>query len=433
MAPTTSSLRNIMVFVILVILAVAVFRLVGTRGQQQKLSSTPVPLATSAVSASAPTRTPYTPEYVVATGYPITPPPPTTPTPTPTFEPLTGQSIGGYVFSEARLVPGTLGSYIELVEWLPDEPDNILVVRNKKSLEVINVVTGETRRYSDGKTRVYHPVWLPARRAVAYLTVDKDDYTKQYLWINDGTQSELVFTTAWVPPLAVTPDGSGVILFDKNWQLIQVGALDAQNVKLATNTQAYTPPGYNHGELYQVAQSPDRRKALYFNDDWVLLADFTTGSLTPIDLAALRTDDMPPVERILFAVWDSTSTKIALNLASGSLGSSSNLFILEPYSNNKFRFIEDNIFHVGDISWSSDSTHIMLYTDKGEHQSGYSLSALYLLNINSKDVRPVAVFPKDALINTSGKRISWGNNHYIAIIFADKPEHPGMYVVEINQ
>lgn len=182
------------------------------------------------------------------------------------------QAANGYTFSEARLVPDTLGVRLELIDWHPDDPHQVLIVRDEKSLEAIDINTGERHLYSDGTTRVRHPVWLPARQAVAYLTFDENDYNIQYVWISDGEKTELVFTTSWVSPLAVTLDGNGLILFDANWRLTQVGALDSQLVKLTTDTQKYVPLGYNQGGTYQVAQSPDRQKALYFNGSyWLIL------------------------------------------------------------------------------------------------------------------------------------------------------------------
>jgi hypothetical protein len=438
-----NTIRNMAVLITLVILTAAVFGLVSRQRESQSITqmtasptveslSTPSP---SPVVISEATATLYEYGVTIGKGGFITAEPLPILTPTATFEPLTGQAIGGYVFSTARPVPNTVGHSITFFDWLPDKPDKLLIIRDTTFLEVIDTNTGETKLYNDGKTAVKNPVWLPSRQAVAYLTIDKQDYTKQYLWISEGNQGESIsslsspaFTTSWISPLATTSDGNGVILFDANWRLTQVGTLNTQSVKLATDTQSYRPTAYSQDDIYQIVPSPDKIKAIYFNQNWLLLADFVQGTLTPINLEALKTESMPPTLGVQHAVWSLDGNKLALTTRIGGIREGNSLFILDLQS-GQLSLIKEEFEFITGFDWAPDNQHLIISVPVGLRDEGYSVNALFIVDIISGDIRPIAAIPPDAI----GSTPNWSpNGKHIAVLYADKPRNPGLYIIDVQ-
>lgn len=157
------------------------------------------------------------------------------------------------------------------------------------------------------------------------------------------------------------------------------------------------------------------------------------GSLTPIDLVALSTKDMPRIETVIFAMWDATSTKIAFNLSTDQFGSGNetNLFILEPQAKT-LQYIEDNVGWVGDLAWDPDGTNVMTYSSPGGNEDGYSISILYLIDTISEQTQIIDVLPDKATI-AGIQRLLWSpDGNYIAVTLADKPGNSGLYVIEVG-
>lgn len=402
-------------------------------------TQTPSVLATSTASPSPTAPPTATPTIYISIGEtkPITLPTPIvlpTATPTPTFEPLQGQAIGGYVFSTARAVPNVPNAHYELIEWLPDEPNKLLVTVRNMSVKVIDINTGETQTYSGDIDWVADPIWVPNQQAVAYMVDFETNLEADYLYIaktnSDLDKLKPSFTTTVRSPLVTTPDGRNVILFDENWQLTQVSLTDTEAFQLSINTKIYKPPTYGHGDLYRVIQSPDRSKAFYYNDDNLLLVDFITSNLTEIDIESLKDEGMPPIKPIKDALWSPDGTKLALHSITSRYSA---YWVIYNITTHSLSYLGDEVSTISYSTWAPDSRHFLSFTIANLLEGRYGLGTLLLFDTITKQSYGVAALPEVA-IQRAIKLIKWSpDGKHIAVVFGETPETPALYVIDVQK
>jgi WD40 repeat protein len=433
--------------------------------EAEKVTKTPIPPTPTATAGNEATASPEivtesaTPEPPITTATPvvtntpiaatgqsiiIVPQPPSSPTlilyptsipsptPTPTFEPFSDKPIGGYIFSPPELI--LTHNYIEIVDWLPDSNEK-LVIRNfeddKFLVETLDIKTGQRQRLVEtNRYIVGNPVILSANQQIAYLA--QDGIGAINLHFNDlNTRETSTSALSGIsPPIVPNRAETGILVFDTQMSRL----LDTnQKARKTQNVLERTPlPIVEDGPFahYRATWADKTDWIAYYNPEKFILINPQTGETRGVDLGK-GPGDLGQLW-VTYATWSPDGQKLALIVTAGTMFPPLNftqLAIFNP-STNEVQLIEDNFVYVSDITWAPNSKQVLIKPNIGTYE-GYSVHALFLVDILSNDITPVPVMPKNAL-GGAYNGLAWSpDGTEIVVRYAENPGEVGWYRVSV--
>ncbi len=386
------------------------------------------------VSFQSPIETPTLPPYPP----PITPAPspPTIPVPPCTFvgrpalaEP--GPSLEAYQFSEPKIVlthPAAIG----IAGWLPDG-QRLLITRdvpgaNRQSIDVVDVQTGELSTYAEREGSSGKPIWLPALKAVAYLTLVAEKGEEQpiryrpELWISYGNPQQVERLTSDVRgALAVEPDGKRLWYFLRSepdhLQIYDVETRSVQAAPLDLAPLRYLKPGLewamrDRSPEFKMVWRPDGSQVVLYSQFWTFLLDPKTNQVCELDLGDYIAERMDIPPWALEAQWSPDGRYVAF-ITTDSLQAPfrrTELSILDMETGEHRTLspgpdIEPGRHYVTDMAWAPDSRHLAVLGVVRIDEVGVEHQGLYLIDIAVGEFQ--RVFPDREFGGAWGEALAW--------------------------
>lgn len=381
-----------------------------------------------------PTLPPYPPPATpTLPGPPAVPVPPCTfvgrPTPT---EP--GFPLEAYQFSEPKIVlthPAAIG----IAGWLPDG-QQLLITRdvpgtNRNTIDVMDTHTGELRTYAEREGSSGKPVWLPALKAIAYLTLVAEKGEEQpiryhpELWISYGNPQQAERLTSDVRrALAVDPDGKRLWYFSRSEpdrpQILDVETRRIQAAPLDLAPLRYLKPGLewamqDRSPEFKMAWRLDGSQVVFYSQFWTFLVDVKTGQVCELHLGEYNPEamDIPPWP--LDAQWSPDGRYVAFITTDGlSLPlRRTELTILDMETGERRALspgpdIEPGRHYVTDMAWAPNG-QVLAILATVEYRDGATWEGLFLVEDatgQSKRLVPHIVFPA----GDTGWNLAWSPN-----------------------
>ncbi|MEM4203427.1 MAG: hypothetical protein QXS54_05085 [Candidatus Methanomethylicaceae archaeon] len=385
-------------------------------------------------SFQSPIETPTLPPYPP----PITPAPspPTIPAPPCTFaarpapaEP--GPPLEAYQFSEPKIVlthPAAIG----IAGWLPDG-QRLLITRdvpgaNRQSIDVLDVQTGELSTYAEREGSSGKPVWLPALKAIAYLTLVAEEGEEQptryrpELWISYGSPQRVERLTSDVRgDLAVEPGGKRLWYFLRSepdhLQIYDVETRSVQAAPLDLAPLRYLKPGLEwamreRSPRFQMAWRPDGSQAVFYSQFWTFLLDIKSNQWCELAVGDYNPKAMEIPPWPLEAQWSPDGRYVAF-ITTDSLQMPlrrTELTILDVSTGERRTIspapdIEPGRHYVTDIAWAPDSHHLAVLGVVRMDEVGVEYQGLYLIDTAVGEFQ--RVFPDREFGGAWGEALAW--------------------------
>ena len=383
----------------------------------------------------SPLETPTLPPY----------PPPATPTVVPMPVPpclFAGQPVPAepgppfeaYRFSEPRVVL-THPSAIGIAGWLPDG-QQLLITRdipdtNRSSIDLFNVRTGELNTYAERDGSSGKPVWLPALRAVAYITLVAEKGQEPSivyhpeLWISYGNPQQVERLTSDIRgALAVEPGGKRLWYFSRSEpdrpQVFDGESRVIQTVPWNVAAWKYPKPELEWAIRYRSPQftmvwHPDGTRVVLYSQFWTFLLDVKTTQVCELTLGEYNPEamDIPPWP--LEAQWSPDGRYLAF-ITTGDLDlpfGRTELTILDMETGERRMLspgpdIEPGRHYVTDMAWAPNSQMLSVLATV-EYRDGTTREGLYLVEATTgqnKHLLPHMVFPA----GNFGWNLAWSLN-----------------------
>ncbi len=366
---------------------------------------------------------------VIVTIFP-TPTPAPSPTPTPTFEPLSDKPIMGFVFKPPREIPNTrnsAGSW-EIVEWLPDKSEEVLV-KGPLSLEVVDVVSGTIKTYATVKEpgNISHPKWLYENHSVAYLSRDFEANETNLFLGNQEGKPELLLSNVEAPLIPVD-NGRRVAVYSKNDEVMVDVSPNTRGSTVASPILNSLPRSERGGfdAIPYIAVQPNGDWIAHYNIEGLKLVNSKTGEEKPIELGG--TESLWAMN----AKWSPDGGRLALIVTEGGFPSPfSDLYILD-WPAGTLHKIQDTFTYVTDIAWAPDSQHLVLGAVIGKDEYGVNITALYIVNIsNPSEILPVPIPINGLGINYRGG-LAWSPDGKTILVQYFDGQHVALYQIEVT-
>lgn len=289
-----------------------------------------------------------------------------------------------FVFSEPKVILSDKPA-IEIIEWLPDNQHLLLHIRNqpKQSIEVLDILTGQTEVYADNLQNASQIHWVAAENAVVYIDAKTQEFSgvDQYgVWLSRGKGE---------PPQ--------LLLEDTNQLQTEAGAeqLPPEVAKVLNvydfpfNPEQWRYEKYPENpyilqswmdKKFSSSVSPDGSKAVFYGVPWLYLVDLKTTQPCEIYLGKnIRATKVAwsPDSRLLAMLTTQTeypqelwpfSHLVFLNLETGE--------VYQP---------DLDILNVWEMAWASNSRYFIAMGETNTSEDSYLKQQLSLVDILRKD------------------------------------------------
>jgi len=326
---------------------------------------------------------------------------------------VSGLSLDDYTFSEPKVVL-TNTSGIDIAGWLPDGERLLITSRDpevfREQIEILDIRSGDLKVYGERVGSSGKPVWLPAAKAVAYITAT-DQQRELRVSQGDPKRIELVGQDVNGLSLAVSPDGQRLIYFaaptggqpllwDSTGRTTQAMPFDLNRWK------SFERPANKRN--FQSVWSPDGSQIAFYTYPALFLVDGRTNQGCEVNLG-IKSEEQGPTW-VFEAKWSPDGHYLAMITTAtsypGQLLSFTELAILDIFTGRQLR-PKLAMSHVWDIIWAPDSKHIMAL-GQVETIQGYPIQRLFLVDVLSGDSLPV--LPEHILGGGSsnpGMQLAW--------------------------
>ncbi|WP_423226207.1 hypothetical protein [Candidatus Amarolinea aalborgensis] len=404
-----------------------------------------------------PTQPPYPPPAT-----PTSAGPPTTPVLPCTFvgQPAPVEAaypLEAYQFSEPKIALTHLAA-IGIVGWLPDGRQ-LLITRdvagtNRQSIDVFDVQTGELSIYAEREGSNRKPVWLPALKALAYLSLVAEKGEEQpiryrpELWISNGTPQQVErLTSDVVGGLAVEPDGKRLWYFlhsePDRLQSYDVETRSVQATSLDLAPLRYLKPGLEwamreRSSRFQMAWRPDGSQVVFYSQFWTFLLDINSNQWCELDVGdynpeAMEIPPWPPQAQwspdghyVAFITTDSMQMPfrrtelVILDIETGKRRS------LSPGPD-----IEPGRHYVTDIAWSLDSRHLVVLGVVRMTEAGSQKEGLFIANADTGEFR--RILPEHEFGGDSeSMQLAWDSTGSLLAVNCPTPEEGRLCIISVN-
>jgi hypothetical protein len=328
-------------------------------------------------------------------------------------------------------------NFIEIVDWVPGSNDELLIrnfADDKFLVEILNVNTGQHQRLVETpNTIVGDPVILPGRQQIAYLAYDEANMIN--LYVNDlqdlGQGETTLLLNDVRPPIVPAKARENGLVFDGQMSKL----LNTHENAGATRFTLPTPLPFEEGgpfARYQTARNDVTDWVDIHNGEKFLLLNRETGEVRDVDLGN-GPGDWGPLGAV-YAAWSPDKQKVAIIAAPDALYPPlpfTQLLILSV-NTNEIELIEDDFTFIADLAWAPDSRQILIKR-KVDTYEGYTVHALFLVDILSNDVTLVPVLPENAL-GGSFNGLAWSPDGTIVIVrYAEEPGKVGWYRIAVTK
>ncbi|MBO9394957.1 hypothetical protein [Caldilinea sp.] len=311
-----------------------------------------------------------------------------------------GPPLEAYRFSEPRVVLTHTGA-IGIASWLPNG-QHLLITRdipgtNRQFIETFNVRTGELNTYAEREGGSGKPVWLPALKAVAYITLMAEKDQEQpliyhpELWLSYGDPQQVERLTSDISgALAVEPGGKRLWYFSRSEpdrpQVFDGESRVIQTVPWNVAAWKYPKPELEWAIRYRspqfiMAWHPDGTQAVLYSQFWTFLLDVQTNQVCELTLGEYtEAMEIPPWP--LEAQWSPDGRYLAF-ITTGHLDlpfERTELTILDMATGERRTLspgpdIEPGRHYVTDLAWAPDSRYlavlgIVRMTEMGSEKAG---------------------------------------------------------------
>jgi WD40 repeat protein len=325
-----------------------------------------------------------------------------------------GPPFEAYRFSEPRVVL-THPSAIGIAGWLPDG-QQLLITRdipdtNRNSIDLFNVRTGELNTYAERDGSSGKPVWLPALRAVAYITLVAEKGQEPpivyhpELWISYGNPQQVERLTSDIRgALAVEPGGKRLWYFSRS-EPDRPQVFDGESRVIQTapwNVAAWKYPKpdlewamRDRSPQFTMVWHPDGTRVVLYSQFWTFLLDVKTTQVCELTLGEYNPEamDIPPWP--LEAQWSPDGRYLAF-ITTDSLNlplRRTELAILDMETGERRTLspgpdIEPGQHYVYDIAWVANSQQLIALAQT-ETSWGRPIQKLYLIDARTGDSQQI--------------------------------------------
>lgn len=362
-----------------------------------------------------PTQPPYLPPAT-----PTPPAPPATPTvaPTPiprcTFaarsapaEPAT--PLETYHFSDPQVVLTHTGA-VGIASWLPDS-QHLFITQdipntNRNSIDIFNVRTGELITYAERVGNGGKPIWLPALRAMAYVTLVEEEHHEQRisyrpeLWVSYGNsqQVERLALDALGLSLVAEPDGKHLWYFSRSDlnrpQQLNVETRTIQPAPLDLTSLRYLKPGLkwamrDRSPTFRMVWQPDGSQIALYSQFWTFLLDTQTNQVCEFDLGEYISEAMDIPPWALETQWSPNGRYLAF-ITTGTLSAPfrrTELTILDMETGERRTLspgldIAPGRHYVTDMAWAPDSRYLAVLGTVRITETGSEKEGIFIVDVD---------------------------------------------------
>jgi len=333
-----------------------------------------------------------------------------------------------YTFSEPQVVypPHSSDSDVEIVEWLPDN-QQVLIVQNIKgvpqqTIELFNSETGERKVYATREQTEQPPSWNQESEAVIYpvkhILAFKNnipEITRQ-VWVSYGSPDTAQMLADNLPQFAVAvKQGSGQTAYFSNKQISRKNEVMQSMASAPFDLEQWNYRNMKSGIfplMYDMTWRPGSSQVfLYtFADEdpgYTFLLDVDSGEICELNLDGWA----------FFAKWSSNGRYLAIVRGQETSFpiSSTDLTILDSATGSLYTMevVPQELIgrhFVGDLAWSPDNHHLLALGSNVSFPhcapDCYDDTRLYLVEFLSGQVD--SILPdRQFIANTSGTNLAW--------------------------
>jgi hypothetical protein len=293
-------------------------------------------------------------------------------------QPEQPSALDKFVFSEPKVI-FSQEAPIEIIEWLPDNQNLLVHIRNqtKQSIETLDTTTGQTEVYADNLQSANQVHWISTENAVAYT----EDKTPQFsgvdqfgLWLSRGKGE--------APQLLLEAEYDELLRSSGNAGKLSPEIARAFNMydfpfdpELWRYNKYPQDPYYlqSWSEIkFASSVSPDGSKAVFYRVPWLYLVDLKTNQPCEVDLGQTYNSEQGPL-RVFNAKWSPDGKLLAMQTAVGYRGQnmySNKLVILNTITGEIYR-PEIKWSYILDIEWFPDSRYLVVMGQSTETEQPY--------------------------------------------------------------
>ena len=367
-----------------------------------------------------------------------------------------GPPLEAYRFSEPRVVL-THTSAIGIAGWLPDG-QHLLITRdlpgtNRNRIDLFNVRTGELNPYAERDGSSGKPVWLPALKAVAYMTLvaEKDHeppivYHPE-LWLSYGNPQQVERLTSDIRgALAVEPDGKRLWYFSRS-EPDRPQVFDGESRVIQTALWNVAAWKYPKPELewairyrspqFTMAWRPDGTQAVLYSQFWTFLLDVKTNQVCELTLGEYtEAMEIPPWP--LEAQWSPDGRYLAF-ITTDSLNlplRRTELAILDMETGERRTLspgpdIEPGRHYVTDMAWLPDSRYLVVLGVVRMTEAGSEKEGLFIVNASTGEFKQI--LPEHEFGGGSGSmQLAWDPTGALLAVNCPTPEEGRLCIISVN-
>lgn len=307
--------------------------------------------------------------------------------------------------------------------------DEVLLLRDltagltKAAIEIYNVKSGQSLRFADENTISGNLLWLPNKKAVAYIVHDLyTDSTKNrsrlmVATFESGTPQLLA--EGVTQPLFSMPDESVVVLEPNEQNLIRVSARDTST---PSKILGLTMRGVR---LLHVAQHPYSPMVTLYNETSFVILNIETGKADEFRLGKWQEENLWAQE----VRWSPDGKLLAvIATISGLPGRYTTLMILDIEKECLWEIPVSRPFYIDEMAWSPVGRYLLLSGFIGTTTEGFSIIEYRLLDPITGQERQV----KLSDYYGSDNYFDWSPDGKNIIFYCPTPEKGALCTVTVE-
>jgi hypothetical protein len=339
-------------------------------------------------------------------------------------------SLQNYKFSAPQVVL-TNNFSLRIMGWISE--DDALILKDLKpggakvAIEIFNVKSGQSIRLAEENTISGNLLWLPDKKAVAYIAYDlytdpaKNRSRLMVAALGSGTTQ--LTAEGVTQPLFAMPDEGVVVLGSDGQKLTKVDS--AKGTSTLSSIAEFTMRG---PQLLHVAQHPNFPMIALYNNMSFVIMDLKTGKTKELNLGKLQEEKLWALE----ARWNPDGKHLAVIATAGGLSSQyTTLMILDIEKECLWEIPVSRPFYIDKMAWSPAGQFLMLSGFIGTTNEGYSFVEYRLFDPTTGQERKVNLsdYYKSAVY------FDWSPDGKTIIFYCPTPERGALctMVVEVEQ